>query len=249
MTTEKNLNYSFISRSSTYLSKSVGREKLARLGQYCFKLIFIYARAPLANHLQQQFAFLFKCSGLFKPIVSFQQLQITNKRFQNRNSRIDASTPPNLLWLQFMKCFSLFLWQSFEQFNILEMLNIVSFDSFCGASLFPVLAKCMWQLTLFWSILIELHLMNSYGDSIQQLKRNMSNHKIKSNEKLKGSIVKKITLLKEKKYISFRKVIGSILDSIIVFKLLNIFQGYDARVSILGIITSIWGIEEVWKGC
>ncbi|KAG0654190.1 glyceraldehyde 3-phosphate dehydrogenase [Monosporozyma unispora] len=136
----------FVTKSTKYLSKSVGREKMARLGQYTSQFIFLYTGSLLASQLQQHFKFLFKCLGLFKPLGSIQQVVLIEESWQFGSL---------MSWFNLFRVYSLFLWQVFDQYNILSLLSIVNSKSFHLSPIIPRLANYFWLSTLFWTVMVE----------------------------------------------------------------------------------------------
>ena len=44
-------------------------------------------------------------------------------------------------------------------------------------------------------------------------------------------------------------MVASILDSFVVLKLLKLIDHYNLLIAFFGVVTSLWGIEDIWKAC
>ncbi|CAL9735199.1 peroxisomal membrane protein PMP27 [Monosporozyma servazzii] len=230
----------FVSKSDRYLKVSAGREKLARLGQYTCRFVFIFTGSLLANQLEKHFKFLFKCFGMFKPLHSIQQVVANEKGWKlwSLNS-----------WFSLFRVYSLFLWQLFDHYNILVLFNLVDSKSFNFAPMIPKIVNYLWLSTLFWTIMIELGQIFLYQKEISVNEKALNNKQYKRNEIfIKSALIKKKGNL-EKRNATFRKIASCVLDSFVVLKLLRLIDNYDSLIAFFGIVTSFWGIEDIWYAC
>ncbi|CAL9730222.1 peroxisomal membrane protein PMP27 [Monosporozyma unispora] len=230
----------FVTKSTKYLSKSVGREKMARLGQYTSQFIFLYTGSLLASQLQQHFKFLFKCLGLFKPLGSIQQVVLIEESWQFGSL---------MSWFNLFRVYSLFLWQVFDQYNILSLLSIVNSKSFHLSPIIPRLANYFWLSTLFWTVMVEFKKIVLYQQEISATHKILHNKKNQKNDVLITSTLTKKKHFCGERSASFRKMVASILDSFVVLKLLKLIDHYNLLIAFFGVVTSLWGIEDIWKAC
>lgn len=230
----------FVSKSDSYLKKSAGREKLARLGQYTCKVIFIATGSLVANQLENHFKFLFKCFGIFKPFTSIQQVVASEESW-----KVGALAS----WFGLFRVYSLFFWQLFDHYNILSLFNLVNSKSFYLAPIIPKITNYLWLSTLFWTVMLELKQISFYQKEISISEKGLNNNKYKKNEIFIKSALMKRKRDFERRNTSFKKIITCILDSFIVLKLLNLIKNYDILIAFFGIITSFWGMEDVWYAC
>lgn len=233
------LTTQIISKFDIYLSKTVGLEKLFRLGQYVSKFVYLYNGLPFAGQLMGHFMFLFKSIAILK-YFSFLKQVIKAKQTFNWWSLI--------AWMNLFKCYSLLLWKLFDLPMVLQLYNIIL--------LAPVLAKkCQkvanycWLSSLLWTVAIELCYFFTCERNILSNRRIVQNVKHKKDSILQRAKLKQLRAYYNKRKIILRKIILTTLDVIVVLKLLNLINRYDLLITFFGVVTSVEGVKDVWDSC
>ena len=233
------LTTQLISKLDIYLSKTVGLEKLFRLGQYVSKFIYLYNGFPFAGQLMGHFMFLFKSITTLKYFSFLQQVIKAEETFNCWSL---------IAWMNLFKCYSLLLWKLFDLPMVLQLYDIIL--------LAPVLAKkCQkvanycWLSSLLWAVAIELSCFFTYERDILSTRRILQNIKHKKDSILQSVKLKQLRAYYNKRKIILRKIILTTLDVIVVLKLLNLINRYDLLITFFGVVTSVEGVKDVWDSC
>lgn len=231
------LKSQFITKCDVYVSKTEGLEKLFRLGQYSSKLVYLYTRLPIVNHLTSHFRFLFKCISIFKLFNFFNQVVKAEEHFRQWSL---------MAWMILLKCYSLFLWKLFDVLNVLQCFEITLLSLPMSKKWQKVTNYC-WLSTLFWTLAINISYLYTYEKDIRLTKKSLHKTNSTKNNILLKTKRKHLRIHYCQRTVVFRKIILTFLDVIVVLKLLNLIEGYDFLITFFGVITSIEGIKDVWR--
>lgn len=231
------LKNQFISKCNIYVSQTEGLEKLFRLGQYGSKFVYIQTRLSIFNQLTAHFMFLFKCISIFKLFSSFDQVVRAEKHFKWWSLTA---------WMILFKSYSLLLWKLLDIVNVLQYFDITFLSSTLSNKWQNVTNYC-WLSTLLWTFAIHLSYFYTYEKSIILTKRTLQKVHSTKNNTIWKTKMKQLRTYYYKRKVTSRKIIITILDAIIVLKLLNLIERYDLLITFSGVITSMESMKDVWQ--
>ncbi|CCE61111.1 hypothetical protein TPHA_0A00260 [Tetrapisispora phaffii CBS 4417] len=226
----------------TFLETVNGREKSLRLLQYLFSFILsnknlnlilnIKKNVLLYKNLQAQIGIVRKFLRFLKPISILQSLiKLYNKR--NGSLHIDFI-------LTFYKNLFNCLYLTFDQLNLLRILNVLPKNEFTVKRL-PKITNYFWLFGLVTSLLTSAKTIITLNEKLIELKNNNIE---KQNEFEDEKIIQSLNIQKHQ---VLRKIVWDLLDSTVVVNSLDLIKlNQNGYASLAGVITSYFGIKEAW---
>lgn len=222
------VQHPLLARLTKLLDTTVGREKFLRFLQYFCRVLALQGKSVLAKHLQLQFTMIRKVLRFAKPL---NHLQIVSNIY-NKDLNVNVFNK----WFNIGKNLSLGAYLTLDQLNLLRLLFILPKNELTLKKI-PRGANWFWFLSLLNGIAMDIN-------NLLSLEYNLT----KIDEEPKDKEVKKIVhKTMTQKYTAIRRLIWDLLDSFIVLNNLNYLNSRDDLVGMAGVITSIFGIQDLWK--
>lgn len=238
-----------------FLDTTAGREKLLRFLQYLSRFLSFSLNSIKARSLQLQFLLIRKVLRFLKPL---NHIQLASKLYDNKLSDQDQLVKYSLI----LKNIFLSLYLTLDQINLLRLLRILPINNNNNNKnsksndiiqfKVPRWANYCWFFSILTGIVSDLrNIQNSHSELKQLLVSSSSiNNDHNISEDSKDSLKETNVLIKKtynKKYLSTKKLLWDLLDCVIVLNNLNYLKSRDDIVGISGILTSIFGIQDVWN--
>ncbi|CCF60072.1 hypothetical protein KAFR_0I02930 [Kazachstania africana CBS 2517] len=225
----------YVSTTVRFLETVNGREKVLRLLQFSLRFISSISLFPILADLQAEINIVRKFLRFLKPI---QNLQIAAKFYSN-DSLADGAT---IRCLNIIRNLLFGVYLGLDQINLLRILKVLPTTLFYSKTV-PFYTNLFWLLSLFCAISIDvLHVIMCCSSSTNKPASAKDIDDDKNLKAVKASMVKK-----RKVYV--RKWLWDVMDTIIVLNFLQFVNNGDRLVGLLGMVTSWYGIQDVWGDC
>lgn len=220
-----------------YLETTNGREKVLRLLQYLSRFLAVQRSSTQFKALQMQFTVVRKFLRFLKPISSF---QAACKNYDNKLNKKDLV----MYWSNIIKNLANGLYLTFDQINLLRMLNVVP-KTYFTANLVPRWSNWFWLYGILSSLVINFKsIQQNQMKIVAILKERRSSA---DNEEDKEEDKKYLEQAYRQRYLAVRKLIWDLLDAFIVLNNLNFLNNKDGYIALSGVATSLFGIQDLWK--
>ncbi|EER33938.1 hypothetical protein CTRG_02756 [Candida tropicalis MYA-3404] len=218
-----------VSKLVKFLDTTPKREKVFRLltylsrflGFYSFKKGYSKETIELFANLKANFTFIRKAMRFLKPI---NHLQVASKTYDNK------LMDPFLQLTTIIRNLAYAGYLTIDGVIFFKLLGIINAKKFPNL---PKYASRFWLVGLIAGLLNSLRIIYSLKDYEYQEG---------DNEKEVDSIA-----IKNKLYQAKRKLIWDLLDTFIALNSLNILHFTEGDIGVAGTITSIMGLNDLWK--
>lgn len=235
------VQHPLLTRLTKLLDTTVGREKLLRFLQYFCRVLALQGRSTLAKHLQLQFTMIRKVLRFAKPLNHIQAVS----NIYNKDLHVDTVNK----WFNIGKNLALGAYLSLDQINLLRLLFVVPKNDFT-VRMVPRYANWFWLVSLLNGIGMDLNSLFNLEHSLAQIDdKGKEKNTAEINKSRDTTEIKKVvhkTMVQ--KYSVIRKLVWDLLDSFIVLNNLNYLSARDDLVGMAGVVTSLFGIQDLWKG-
>lgn len=224
-----------ITRLIKFFDAAAGREKVLRLLQYLCRFLSIEKGGP-TKQLERQFLLIRKVLRFLKPL---NYLKLASKVYDNKLAG-DAFVRYCNVWKNL--AFALYL--ALDQINLLRMLKVISSTSLTG-KMIPKWTNQSWLLSLFLGILMngrKIQIAQRHIDEIKNAKKEGSGKDTDKDEEKKV-----LATVTKERYSAIRKLLWDSLDSLIVMNNLSYLKLDDGYTGLIGITTSLLGMQDLWK--
>lgn len=211
----------------TFLDTTPKREKSFRLVVYLSRFLSYYLQrqgfsSELVNvfkDLKTNITFLRKGLRFLKPL---NHIQAASKAFDNK------LLDPVLQWTTVIKNLGYVGYLSLDSITWFKMMNLVDTKKFTTV---PTWCSRFWLIALIASVI----------NSLRTYKINAAKLNDASDEKADSSTISK------KLYEVKRKIVWDFLDMFVALNSLNYLHFTEGDIGLAGTITSILGLEDLWK--
>lgn len=236
-----------------FLDTTAGREKLLRFLQYFSRLLSFSLNSVKARSLQLQFLLIRKVLRFLKPL---NHIQLASRLYDNKLSNQDSLIRYSQIWRNIFLC----LYLSLDQINLLRLLKILPYNNATISNnknnksneliqfKIPRWANYCWFFSILSGIVSDLKTIQNSDTELEYISSSTQNGNVSEKDKNDLEETKAlISQIRDKKYISTKKLLWDLLDCIIVLNNLNYLKSRDDIVGLSGMITSIFGIQDTWK--
>lgn len=222
-----------ITKVITFLEASAHREKSLRLfaylsrflSYYCYKKGYPKETIELWNGLKQHLSLIRKAMRFLKPVS---HLQTAAKTFDNK------LLDPVLQTTSILRSLAYAGYLTFDGLILLRMLGIIDKKKY------PNMAK---HASRFWLFGLIVGILNSLR--IIQCYRTTSATTADADDEEKANEAKQANAIKV--YKAKRKLVWDLLDAFIAANSLDILHFTEGDVGFAGVITSILGLQDMWR--
>lgn len=226
-----------VSRLVKFLETVNGREKVLRLIQFLTKFIITQQSSLELSYLHSQLVIVRKFFRFFKPVNHW---RLAMNIFNNKLSQTDGITR----WANILKNIFFGLYLFLDQINLLKLLKLVQVNHMTSKRI-PRWTNMFWLIALLFGVTLDIRKIQI---SNQKLKAIRMSEK-KSEDKEVQDNYKTIKSSKKERDGAVRRLVWDSLDSVIVLNNLQYLET-DARItSLFGIVTSVFGIQDIWNSC
>lgn len=201
------------------LDSSAGREKLLRLLQFVCRLLADRGRAPLARALQTQFALARKILQFLLPL---KHLQAAARLYDNKITG-DSLERAFAVGKSLLNA----LYLSLDHVSLLRTLQLLPATKLTGLQI-PKWTNWVWLAAITSGIAGDIRKAWRVSEPLREKEANVRN------------------TLSQEFIIAMRKILWDLADATIVMNNIGLLSIRDETIAILGIATSIMGLQDMW---
>lgn len=227
-----------------FLDTTAGREKVLRFLQYLSRFIAFTSKSIKAQSLQLQFLLIRKVLRFLKPL---NHIQLASKLFDNKLSSQD----PVVRLASVAKNVFLAIYLGLDQINLLRLFKILPMGSNVRLNgiinlKVPRWANYFWLFSILSGIVSDVRGIQASDLELQQVALEESKVEDGKHDSIRETEIL-IKNIRQAKTGATRKLVWDLLDCIIVLNNLNHLKSRDDVVGLSGVITSLFGVQDVWK--
>lgn len=235
-----------ITRLIKFLDTTAGREKALRLLQYLCRFLAVQQSSALAKGLQVQFTMVRKILRFLKPL---NHLQAASKFYDNKLNGDDILRVGNVI-----KNLAYAGYLTFDQINLLRILKLVPVTQFTGMKV-PKLANWFWFVGLISGLVMDVRNIHTSQTKILTIASKASSVSPDGSDVEKPSDAQfaeetkaaYVTACKQR-YAAIRRLVWDSFDTFIVLNNLGYLSSSEDSIGLAGVVTSLLGLEDLWKG-
>ncbi|CCD26147.2 Pex11p NDAI_0G03700 [Naumovozyma dairenensis CBS 421] len=228
-----------------FLDTTAGREKVLRLLQYLCRVIALNQKSPLAKGLQMEFTMIRKLLRFLKPL---NHLQLASKFLVMTSGKDEDFI---IKYCNVLKNLFFAIYLSLDQVNLFRLLKLIPVTPFTGQKV-PRWANFFWLFALVSGIVMDLRKIQT--TEIQLRNELFAKKSEQSTTQVAGKTVPspsfdktKLKIITKEKYAAVRRLVWDCADSFIVLNNLNYLKSRDDYVGMAGVVTSLFGLQDLWK--
>ncbi|CAX41330.1 peroxisomal membrane protein, putative [Candida dubliniensis CD36] len=198
------------------------------LGYYAYKKGYSKETIELWSNLKGHFTFIRKAMRFFKPI---NHLQLASKAYDNK------LMDPILQFTTIIRNLGYAGYLTIDAIVFFKLLGIIDKKKYPNLGKY---ASRFWLIGLISGLINSLRIiysLNSYENNIEK-----QGEEINEKEKQVD-----INAINQKLYQAKRKLIWDSLDTFIALNSLDILHFTEGDVGLAGVITSLLGLQDLWK--
>lgn len=220
-----------ITKFISLLNKTAGREKILRLLQYLTRFLAVQYKSGLSRQLQVEFGTVRKLLRFFKPL----------NHVQDAARLYDNKIAPDqwIRWLSIIKNLGYVGYLSLDQINLLRILKLVKPTPFTAKRV-PRLTNWFWFVALIAGLCSDLR--NLYTSQ-----RKIAAALVHEEEGPEKSESEKLNTFYNQRFAAFRRLIWDSIDTFIVLNNLQFLRNDESSVALVGVATSVFGLQDLWK--
>ncbi|AJT90926.1 Pex11p [Saccharomyces cerevisiae YJM1244] len=223
-----------VTRFVKFLDGSAGREKVLRLLQYLARFLAVQNSSLLARQLQAQFTTVRKFLRFLKPL---NHLQAAAKFYDKKLASDNVVRVCNVLKNIF---FAAYL--SLDQVNLLRILKVIPVTVLTGKKI-PRWSNWCWLFGLLSGLAMDLRKIQTSHAQIAAFVKAKSQSQGDEHEDHKKVLGKAY----QDRYTALRRLFWDAADSFIVLNNLGYLSSNEEYVALSGVVTSILGMQDMWK--
>ena len=205
------------------------------LGYYAYKKGYSKETIELWSNLKAHFTFIRKAMRFFKPV---NHLQLASKAFDNK------LMDPILQFTTIVRNLGYAGYLTIDAIVFFKLLGIIDKKKYPNLGKY---ASRFWLLGLIAGLINSLRIIYSLN-SYENDQKNTQDEKVKETETETETETKADTVaINQKLYQAKRKLIWDLLDTFIALNSLDILHFTEGDVGLAGVITSLLGLQDLWK--
>lgn len=211
-----------------FLDTTAGREKVLRLLQYLSRFVAFNQGSLLAKSLQVQFTLVRKILRFLKPL---NHLQSAGKLYNNKIGEDFI-----VRWCNVIKNLFYAGYLTMDQINLLRILKIIPLTKF-NTSKVPKITNYFWFFGLLTGIVLDLRKLQLANLKVKEEVTDADNEKVS----------KATDAACKAKHAAIRRLAWDLSDTFIVLNNLNYLSSREDVIGLAGVVTSFWGLQDLWK--
>lgn len=215
-----------LSKLINFLDNGAGREKVLRLLQYLSRFLAAQTLSPLAKALQLQLSTVRKFLRFLKPLNNIQN---ACRLYDNKLTGDGA-----IRIFSIIRQLSYAGYLTLDQINLFRILRVIPTTNVTGKKV-PKWCNWCWLIALVSGMLAEIRQVRLSQSRISALTQDETIEKDLLSKSYKD------------RYTASRKFVWNAIDCFMVLNNLGFLHYQDGYVSLAGVFTSLFGLQDTWK--